>query len=83
MRLLVGHLHGDDTRQELEHPHYGSAWAKFEQRTDGTLDFMMSGISFLPLGPGFGGEPLRFPLPFSGPEMQFASVPSVGETARD
>lgn len=59
-------------------PHYGSVWGRFEQRADGTLDFSMSGISFLPLGPGFGGKPLRFPLPFSGPKMQFASILSVG-----
>lgn len=58
-------------------PHYGSVWARFEQRADGTLDFMFSGVSFMPLGAGFGGEQLRFPLPFSGPEMQFASVPAV------
>ncbi len=66
-----------DTRQDKEDPHYGSAWAKFEQRADGTLDFMFSGVSFMPLGAGFGGEPLRFPLPFSGPEMKFASIPAV------
>ena len=59
-------------------PHYGSVWARFEQAADGTLDFSMSGVSFLPLGPGFGGEPLRFPLPFSGPKMQFASILAVG-----
>ena len=56
---------------------YGSAWAKFEPRADGALDFMLSGVTFLPLGGGFG-EPLRFPLPFAGPTMQFASIPSVG-----
>jgi hypothetical protein len=56
---------------------YGSAWAKFEQRADGKLDFMFSGVTFLPLGGGFG-EPLRFPLPFAGPTMQFASIPAVG-----
>ncbi len=68
----------NESRQEEKSPHYGSVWAKFEQREDGTLDFMMSGVSFMPLGAGFGGETLRFPLPFSGPEMQFASVPAVG-----
>ncbi len=67
----------NETRQEKENPHYGSAWAKFEQRLDGTLDFMFSGVSFMPLGEGFGGEPLRFPLPFSGPELKFASIPAV------
>jgi hypothetical protein len=59
---------------------YGSAWAKFEQRADGKLDFSFSGTTFMPLGPGFGGEPLRFPLPFAGPAMSFASMPGVGTT---
>jgi hypothetical protein len=57
---------------------YGSAWAKFEQRADGKLDFSFSGVTFMPLGAGFGGDPLRFPLPFAGPSMQFASIPGVG-----
>jgi hypothetical protein len=57
---------------------YGSAAATFEQRADGKLDFSFSGVTFLPLGAGFDGDPLRFPLPFSGPSMQFASIPAVG-----
>jgi hypothetical protein len=57
---------------------YGSAWAKFEQRPDGLLDFSFRGVTFLPLGAGFGGTPTRFPLPFAGPAMQFASIPAVG-----
>jgi hypothetical protein len=57
---------------------YGSAWARFEQRADGKLDFSFSGSTFMPLGAGFGGEPVRFPLPFAGPAMSFASVPGVG-----
>lgn len=57
---------------------YGSAWARFEQRADGRLDFSFSGVTFMPLGAGFGGDPLRFPLPFTGPSMQFASIPGVG-----
>jgi hypothetical protein len=68
----------NESRQDPKNSHYGSAWAKFEQRADGTLDFMMNGVSFMPLGAGFGGEPLRFPLPFTGPAMQFASIPAVG-----
>ncbi|MEQ1727243.1 MAG: hypothetical protein ABL982_02590 [Vicinamibacterales bacterium] len=67
-----------DTRTDADNPHYGSAWAKFEQLEDGTLDFLFNGTTFLPLGPGFGGVPLKFPLPFAGPSGQFASVPSVG-----
>jgi hypothetical protein len=57
---------------------YGSAWAKFEQRADGTLDFSCNGMTFMPLGAGFGGDPLRFPLPFAGPSRQFASIPGAG-----
>ncbi|HEY1909770.1 MAG TPA: hypothetical protein VGG73_02510 [Vicinamibacterales bacterium] len=57
--------------------HYGSVWGKFEQRADGTLDFTMNGVEFLPLGAGFGGDMLRFPLPFAGEGMEFASVPAV------
>jgi len=57
---------------------YGSAWAKFEPRADGKLDFSFSGSTFLPLGGGFGGDQLRFPLPFAGPAMSFASIPGVG-----
>ena len=57
---------------------YGSAWATFEQRDDGLLDFTFRGVTFLPFGPGFGGQPTRFPLPFAGPRLQFASMPAVG-----
>jgi hypothetical protein len=57
---------------------YGSAWATFEQRPDGLLDFGFRGVTFLPLGAGFGGKPTRFPLPFAGPSMHFASIPAVG-----
>jgi hypothetical protein len=57
---------------------YGSSWAKFEQRADGKLDFSFSGVTFMPLGAGFGGDPVRFPLPFAGPAMSFASIPGVG-----
>ena len=51
---------------------YGSAWAKFEQRPDGGLDFTLRGTTFIPLGPG-----LRFPLPFVGAGLP-ASVPAAG-----
>jgi len=57
---------------------YGSAWATFEPREDGLLDFSFRGMTFLPFGPGFGGQPTRFPLPFAGPQMHFASIPAVG-----
>ena len=66
-----------ESRQDPANPHYGSAFAKFEQRADGTLDFTMAGVEFLPLGGGFGGDMLRFPLPFASADWQFASVPAV------
>src|SRR5262249_53698568 len=58
-------------------PHCSSAFAKSEQRADGTLDFAFNGVSFVPLSSEFGRDSLRFPLPFSGPEMKFASVPAA------
>ncbi len=57
---------------------YGSAWAKFEQRPDGLLDFSFYGSVFLPLGGDFQGETVQFPLPISSPTLQFASVPARG-----
>ncbi len=57
---------------------HGSATARFEPRADGRLDFSFSGVTFMPLGAGFGGGELRFPLPFAGPSMEFASIPVVG-----
>jgi hypothetical protein len=58
---------------------YGSAWAKFEQREDGKLDFTFYGTTFVPLGlvPGLD-DPIRFPLPFCSPTQQYASIPSRG-----
>ena len=70
--------YSNEERTDASSPHYGSVFAKFEQRQDGTLDFLFSGVTFLPLGPGFGGDTLRFPLPFAGPSMHFASIPAVG-----
>jgi hypothetical protein len=57
---------------------YGSAWAHFEQRSDGKLDFTFYGTTFLPLGKALGGDLLRLPLPFAGPTLGFASVPASG-----
>jgi hypothetical protein len=57
---------------------YGSAWARFDQRADGRLDFSFSGITFMPLGAAFDGDPVRVPLPFAGPALKFASIPGVG-----
>lgn len=58
---------------------YGSAWAKFEQRDDGKLDFKFYGTTFVPLGmvPGLD-DPIRFPLPFCSPTQQYASIPARG-----
>ena len=40
-------------RQPLAfHGPYGSAWARFEQRPDGRLDFVFAGTAFVPPGPG-------------------------------
>lgn len=52
---------------------YGSATVRFEQRPDGKLDFIFYGSTFVPLGAG-----TAFPLNFSGPSRQFASIPSAG-----
>ncbi len=57
---------------------YGSAWAIFEQRPDGLLDYTFYGSAFLPLGSDFGGQPVQFPLPICSSTLQFASVPAKG-----
>lgn len=57
---------------------YGSAWARFEQRQDGLLDFSFYGTTFIPLGGAMEGDPIRFPLPFCSPTLEFASIPAPG-----
>lgn len=57
-------------------PNAGSTWARFEQREDGKLDFTCAANMFLPLGITFRGETVRFPLPFSTPDLQCASIPT-------
>jgi hypothetical protein len=57
-------------------PNAGSTWARFEQRPDGTLDFTCAANGFMPLGITFGGEMIRFPLPFSTPDLRCASIPA-------
>lgn len=57
---------------------YGSAWAAFEQRPDGLLDYSFYGSAFLPLGADLGGDPVKFPLPLASASLQFASVPARG-----
>lgn len=61
-------------RQPLSFPgQYGSAWAQFEQRPDGMLDFSFYGSTFVPLGKG-----IVWPLNFVGPDSQFAIIPAAG-----
>jgi hypothetical protein len=57
---------------------YGSAWARFQQRDDGLLDFAFYGTTFIPLGGAMEGDPIRFPLPLCGPTLEFASIPAPG-----
>lgn len=61
-------------KQPLSFPGpYGSAWARFEQRADGKLDFTFYGSAYVPLG-----KDTRWPLPFAGPSGQFATIPANG-----
>ncbi len=61
-------------RQPLSFPgQYGSAWAQFEQRPDGNLDFSFYGSTFVPLG-----KDIIWPLNFVGPSGQFATIPAAG-----
>ena len=55
---------------------YGSAWARFVQRSDGLLDFECHCTTFIPMS--VLGAPARFPLPFVSPTMSFASIPCDG-----
>jgi hypothetical protein len=57
---------------------YGSAWARFEQRDDDTLDFTFHGTTFLPLGARLGNERVRWALPFAGAPLEWASIPARG-----
>lgn len=56
----------------------GHTWATFRQRPDGLLDFRLRASTFLPLGKEIEGDPIRFPLPFCGPEGNCASVLARG-----
>lgn len=61
-------------QQPLSFPgQYGSAWARFEQRSDGLLDFSFYGSTFVPLGPG-----VVWPLNFGAGSGDFALVPAAG-----
>ncbi len=52
---------------------YASAWAEFEQRPDGNLDFTFYGSMFVPLGPGAG-----WPLNFVSADGHHATIPASG-----
>jgi hypothetical protein len=61
-------------RQPLGFPGpYGSAWAQFEQRPDGLLDFTFYGSTYVPLG-----NNIRWPLNFFSATQQFATIPASG-----
>jgi hypothetical protein len=61
-------------KQPLTFPgQYGSAWALFEQRPDGNLDFTFYGSTFVPLG-----NDVFWPLNFVGPTLEFSRVPANG-----
>ena len=59
-------------KNESSPQYYGSAWARFEQRDDGLLDFTFYGSMFAPVGP------VVWPLNFVGPSGQFATIPAAG-----
>lgn len=50
---------------------YGTLLVRFAQRSDGKLDFIFHGTTFIPLG-----SRARFPLPFGSPTGEFASIPA-------
>jgi len=56
---------------------YGSAHASFDNRPDGNLDITFFGTTFIPLGFALP-DPVRFPLPFASPTLDFASIPARG-----
>ncbi len=56
---------------------YGSAWARFDPRPDGLLDFTFYGSTFLPLSSVIP-DPVIWALPFSNPDADFAGIPASG-----
>ena len=59
----------------------GGAWAKFEPRSDGALDFTFTGLAAVQIGDTDSRAPRRVPLPFTGPACQFASIPAGASSA--
>jgi hypothetical protein len=57
---------------------YGSAWARFDPRPDGKLDFTFQGRTFIPLGKELKGDPFRWPLAFGAMSDRPASIPAAG-----
>lgn len=57
---------------------YGDVDVRFDQRSDGLLDFTLSASTFLPLGNNIDGDPVRFPLPFCGPLLYCAGFKAPG-----
>jgi hypothetical protein len=55
---------------------WGRTWARFDQRSDGLLDYTCYGTSFVPLS--VLRSPIRFPLPFTSPSGSVASVAGDG-----
>jgi hypothetical protein len=73
LQALIG-VNPTFPKQPMSFPgQYGSAWAKFEQRADGKLDFIFYGSTFVPLG-----KDIAWPLNFVGPSGQFATIPANG-----
>ncbi|MEZ5400181.1 MAG: hypothetical protein R2729_10975 [Bryobacteraceae bacterium] len=60
----------------------GRAWARFEQRADGLLDYSFQGSTFVPAGAEAGGDLIRFPLPFCDAGLHCASVVARGTSFR-
>jgi hypothetical protein len=57
---------------------YGSANLVFTQRADGNLDLTFYGSTFLPLGNNIDGDPVRLPMPFTGPALYSPSIQVPG-----
>ena len=55
---------------------WGRTWARFDQRSDGLLDYTCYGTSFVPLS--VLRTPIRFPLPFTSPSGSVASIGGDG-----
>jgi hypothetical protein len=59
----------------------GTASASFTQSADGTyLDLTLYASTFAPLGNNILGDPVRIPLPFSGPAVEFGSFQAPGSS---